>query len=404
MAFDDYIQPRPQPQDHDYPSRGSSRRPASPWLTPLLTVLVLCSLVFLGTRLWNVYKDHREAESRNIYGVPREVKARGDLAEIEKTNIAIYKNAKPSVVHITSLTVQRDEWNFSTQEVPEGTGSGFIWDKGGHVVTNYHVIKGADAAHVTLADHTTWRASPVGKAEDKDLAVLRIDAPKDKLFPIQLGTSSDLQVGQMAYAIGNPFGLDLTLTTGVISALDRQIQSVTKRTIKNVIQTDAAINPGNSGGPLLDSAGRLIGVNTAIYSPSGSNAGIGFAIPVDEVNRVVPQLIKNGKVERPGLGVKVAADQLAANLGVEKGALILKVFSASPAAKAGLRPTGWVRSGLSRRIRLGDVVVAIDDKPVKKANDFFDVLEQYKIGDTVTLTVLRDGEETQVNATLGSAD
>src|SRR5262249_4419728 len=212
-------------------------------------------------------------------------------------NIAIYKTAKPSVVHITSLTVQRDEWNFSTQEVPEGTGSGFVWDEGGHVVTNYHVIKDANAAHVTLADHTTWRASLVGAAADKDLAVLRIDAPKDKLVPIQIGSSSDLQVGQMVYAIGNPFGLDLTLTTGVVSALDRQIQSVTKRTIKNVIQTDAAINPGNSGGPLLDSAGRLIGVNTAIYSPSGSSAGIGFAIPVDEVNRVVPQLIKKGKLE-----------------------------------------------------------------------------------------------------------
>src|SRR5262249_32302035 len=172
--------------------------------------------------------------------------------------------------------------------------------------------KNAEAAHVTLADHTTWRASLVGAAPDKDLAVLRIDAPENKLVPILVGQSSNLQVGQMAYAIGNPFGLDLTLTTGVVSALNREIQSVTKRAIKNVIQTDAAINPGNSGGPLLDSAGRLIGINTAIYSPSGSNAGIGFALPVDEVNRVVPQLIKNGKLERPGLGVKIAQDQLAA--------------------------------------------------------------------------------------------
>jgi S1-C subfamily serine protease len=168
-----------------------------------------------------------------------------------------------------------------------------------------------------------------------------------------------------------------------------------------VIQTDAAINPGNSGGPLLDSAGRLIGVNTAIYSPSGSNAGIGFALPVDEVNRVVPQLIKKGKVERPGLGVKVAQDQLAADLGVEKGALIVNVSPQSPAAKAGLQPTRRTRSG---RIRLGDIVVAIDDKPVEKANDLFDVLEKYKIGDEVTLTILRDDEQKQVKATLGSAD
>ncbi len=229
--------------------------------------------------------------------------------------------------------------------MPEGTGSGFIWDEGGHIVTNYHVIKGADGAHVTLADHTTYRASLVGAAPDKDLAVLHIDAPKDKLVPIRIGNSTDLQVGQMAYAIGNPFGLDLTLTTGVISALGREIQSVTKRTIKNVIQTDAAINPGNSGGPLLDSAGRLIGVNTAIYSPSGSSAGIGFAIPVDEVNRVVPQLIKNGKVERPGLGVQVAHDQLARELGVQKGAVIVRAFRNSPAAKAGLRPTRRDSSG-----------------------------------------------------------
>jgi len=297
--------------------------------------------------------------------------------------------------------VQRDEWNFSTQEVPEGTGSSFVWDEGGHVVTNYHVIKGAGAAHVTLADHTTLRASLVGAAPDKDLAVLHIDAPKNKLVPIMVGKSSDLQVGQMAYAIGNPFGLDLTLTTGVISALDREIQSVTKRTIKNVIQTDAAINPGNSGGPLLDSAGRLIGINTAIYSPSGSSAGIGFALPVDEVNRVVPQLIKKGKLERPGLGVRLLADQNARELGVENGAVVLNVYHDGPADKAGLRPTRRTRSG---RISLGDVILAIDDKPIEKANDLFDVLEKYKIGDTVTLTILRDEKQTQVQATLGSAD
>ncbi|HEY7424752.1 MAG TPA: trypsin-like peptidase domain-containing protein [Gemmataceae bacterium] len=402
MAFDDnYIQPRPQPLPPEYPPHERSRRSRSPWLVPLLSVLVLCSLIFLGTRLWDVYKAHQEAESRNIYGVPREVKPRGDLSEVEKTNIAIYKQTKPSVVHITSLTVQRDEWTMNAQEVPEGTGSGFVWDKGGHVVTNYHVIKNAEAAHVTLADHTTWRASLVGAAPDKDLAVLRIDAPEGKLVPILVGTSSDLQVGQMVYAIGNPFGLDLTLTTGVVSALNREIQSVTKRAIKNVIQTDAAINPGNSGGPLLDSAGRLIGVNTAIYSPSGSNAGIGFALPVDEVNRVVPQLIKNGKLERPGLGVKIAQDQLAADLGVAKGALIVNVLPQGPAAKAGLRPT---KRTSSRHIHLGDVIVAIDDKPVEKANELFDVLEKYKIGDEVTLTLIRDGEQTQVKATLGSAD
>jgi S1-C subfamily serine protease len=397
MAFDDrYSWSHPQPATHE-----RSRRSASPWIIPLLTVLALCALLFLGTMLWREYKAHQEAQSRNIYGVPRAVTPRGELADVEKTNIEIYKRTKPSVVHITSLSVQRDEWNLNVQEVPEGTGSGFVWDQGGHIVTNYHVIKGAEAAHVTLADHTTWRASLVGAAPDKDLAVLHIDAPKDKLAPILVGKSSDLQVGQMAYAIGNPFGLDLTLTTGVISALGREIQSVTKRTIKNVIQTDAAINPGNSGGPLLDSAGRLIGINTAIYSPSGSNAGIGFALPVDEVNRVVPQLIKKGKLERPGLGVQILADQNARELGVDKGAVVLNVYRNGPGEKAGLRPTRQTRSG---RIRLGDVITAIDDKSIEKANDLFDALEKYKIGDSVTLTVLRDNEQTQVNATLGSAD
>jgi S1-C subfamily serine protease len=406
MAFEEeptWSQPQSTPPA--YPPRRPRRSSVSPWLTPLVTFLVMCGLLILGVLLWSEYRAYREAQDRNIYGVPREITARGDLSDLEKTNIAIYKKAKPSVVHITSIGIERDEWSLSVQEVPEGIGSGFVWDKGGHIVTNFHVIKDARAAHVTLADHTTWRASLVGAAPDKDLAVLHIDAPKSKLEPIAVGKSEDLQVGQMAYAIGNPFGLDLTFTTGVVSALGREIQSVTKRSIKNVIQTTADINPGNSGGPLLDSAGRLIGVTTAIYSPSGGNIGIGFAIPVDEVNRVVPQLIKKGKLERPGLGVRILEDQSARELGVNKGALIRDVYPNSPASRAGLRPTRRVRSGLSGRIRLGDIITAIDDNPVEKANDFFDILEKkYKIGDAVTLTVLRDGEEEKVQATLGSSD
>jgi S1-C subfamily serine protease len=402
MAFDDeYTWPRSEPPAHGYPPRNRKPPTASSWITPLLTLMALCGLLILGTLLWREYRAHRDAQARDFYGVPREITPRGDLSEIEKTNISIYKQSKPSVVHITSMSVERNEWTLSAQEVPEGTGSGFIWDKGGHIVTNYHVIRKADTAHVTLADHTAWRASLVGAAPDKDLAVLHIDAPADKLVPILVGQSSDLQVGQMAYAIGNPFGLDLTLTTGVISALGREIQSVTRRSIKNVIQTDAAINPGNSGGPLLDSAGRLIGVNTAIYSPSGSSAGIGFAIPVDEVNRVVSLLIKNGKLQRPSLGVQIVEDRMAREVGVEKGVLVLNVPPNSPAERAGLQPTRKTRTG---RIRLGDVIVAIDDKPVQKANDFFDILESYKIGDTVTLTVLRADEEVQLKATLGSSD
>lgn len=224
--------------------------------------------------------------------VPREVMLRGDLFEDEKRTIDLFKRSSPSAVHIT--TVGRPS-SRNPRQIPHGTGSGFIWDREGRVVTNYHVIRGAASAQVTLSDGSDWQARLVGGFPDKDLAVLVIDAPRDRLRPIPIGTSHDLQVGQKVFAIGNPFGLDRTLTTGIISALGREIESVTDQTIRDVIQTDAAINPGNSGGPLLDSAGRLIGVNTAIQSPSGASAGIGFAIPVDEVNRVVPQLIQQGK-------------------------------------------------------------------------------------------------------------
>jgi S1-C subfamily serine protease len=402
MAFaEDYGWPQQQPTPPAYPPRRPRQSSIPSCLVSLLTLFMLGGLLLLGTLLWREYKARQEAEARNIYGVPREIEPRGQLSDVEKTNIAIFKKAKPSVVHITSMGLERDFWSMNVQEVPEGTGSGFIWDEGGHVVTNYHVIRKASTAYVTLADHTTWRAAKVGEAGDKDLAVLHIDAPKSKLVPITLGKSEDLQVGQLTYAIGNPFGLDLTFTTGVVSALGREIQSATKRSIKNMIQTSAAINPGNSGGPLLDSAGRLIGVNTAIYSPSGGNIGIGFAIPVDEVNRVVPQLIKNGKLLRPGLGVQILEDRSAQELGVDKGAVVLNVYPNSPASRAGLRPTRLRPDG---GVRLGDVIIAIDDKPVEKANDFFDILEQYKIGDTVTLTVLRRGEEEKLQATLGSSD
>jgi S1-C subfamily serine protease len=332
---------------------------------------------------------------------PRAVTPRGELTDLEQTNIRIYKQARQSVVHITTVAVRSDYFRMNVQEVPEGTGSGFIWDETGHIITNFHVVRNADGANVTLSDQTTYKARLVGAAPEKDLAVLQINAPREKYRPILVGTSEDLQVGQLVYAIGNPFGLDQTLTTGVVSALGREIDSVRKGvTIKNVIQTDAAINPGNSGGPLLDSAGRLIGVNTAIYSPSGSSAGIGFAIPVDEVNRVVPQLIRHGKVTRPGLGVQVATDQLAKQLGVQ-GALIVRAMPNSPAHQAGLRSSYRDQDG---RIVLGDVIIAVDDRPVKKINDLFAHLEKYKVGDVVTLNLIRNGEKIQIKVTLGSVE
>ena len=328
--------------------------------------------------------------------VPRSIAARGELSTGEKSTIALFREASPSVVHITAIAVQRDLFTLNLYQIPEGTGSGFIWDNSGNIITNFHVIQNADAAQVTLADQSTWKARRVGVAPDKDLAVLRIDAPANKLRAIPVGTSKDLQVGQSVFAIGNPFGLDQSLTTGVISALGREIESVTRRPIQGVIQTDAAINPGNSGGPLLDSAGRLIGVNTAIYSPSGASAGIGFAIPVDTVNRIVPELIRSGKVTRPGMGIQIAEDQLAERLGV-MGVLVVEVVQGSAAAKAGLRPTRREASG---RVRLGDVITSIDGKKVESSNELFLILEKYKVGDSINVSLLRDGKAVQVKVTL----
>ena len=241
---------------------------------------------------------------RGGFRLPRgSVTPRGDLAEEEKATIAIFKQTSPSVVFITTLTERYDLRTQDTQETPQGTGSGFVWDDAGDIVTNFHVVRNASSARVTLADHGNYQAELVGVAPDYDLAVLRIHAPKEKLHPILLGTSHDLQVGQKVFAIGDPYGLDQTLTSGIVSALGRTIQSTTDTPIDNIIQIDAAINPGNSGGPLLDSAGRLIGVNTAIYSPSGSSAGIGCAIPVDTGNRLAPELIANGRFIRTSLGL-----------------------------------------------------------------------------------------------------
>jgi S1-C subfamily serine protease len=324
------------------------------------------------------------------------VTPRGDLAADEHATIELFRRASPSVVYITSLAIKRDIFSLNLFEIPQGAGSGFVWDQDGHIITNFHVIQEASGARVTLADHSVWDAQLVGTAPDQDLAVLYINAPQSQLQPIANGTSNDLQVGQKVFAIGNPFGLDQTLTTGIISALGREINAVTGRTISGVIQTDAAINPGNSGGPLLDSAGRLIGVNTAIYSPSGASTGIGFAVPVDTVNRVVPQLIRHGRVIRPGLGVRIADDATARRLGLQ-GVLIIQTEKGSAAEIAGLR--GTRRDGDGRLI-LGDVIVSINADPITASGDLLNVLEKYAVGTTVTVTVLREGTRVAVPATL----
>ena len=328
--------------------------------------------------------------------VPRPVTARGELLNDEKSTIALFRQASPAVVNITAIGVQRDLFTLNLYQIPQGTGSGFVWDNSGNVITNFHVIQNADAAQVTLADQSNWKARVVGVAPDKDLAVLRIDAPAKRLQPIPIGTSKDLQVGQSVYAIGNPFGLDQTLTTGVISALNREIESITRRPIQGVIQSDAAINPGNSGGPLLDSAGRLIGVNTAIYSPSGASAGIGFAIPVDTVNRIVPELIRSGRVTRPGLGIQIADEQIAQRLGVT-GVLVVDVARGSAASKAGIQPT---RRDADGRLRLGDIITTVDGKKVATPNDLYLLLEKYKVGEVVTISMLRDGKTVQAKVSL----
>ncbi|MDG2126114.1 MAG: trypsin-like peptidase domain-containing protein, partial [Verrucomicrobiales bacterium] len=270
----------------------------------------------------------------------------------------------------------------------------------GHIVTNYHVIRGAEAARITLSDQSVWDAELVGTAPDHDLAVLKIKAPADKLKPIRIGSSENLLVGQSVYAIGNPFGLDQTLTTGVISGLGREIESVTRRSIRGVIQTDAAINPGNSGGPLLDSSGRVIGVNTAIYSPSGAYAGVGFAVPADNVNRLVPQLITHGRVIRPALGITIANDQISRRLGVG-GVLVVNVSPNSGAEVAGLEPTRRTRSG---NVILGDVITAIDDEPVSSERNLFTILGEHDIGDTVSVTLKRSDGEKTVDVKLTSSE
>ncbi len=328
-------------------------------------------------------------------GEPRAITPRADLAQFEKTTIDIFQESSPSVVFITRFGSRIERRGFREYQVPEGgAGSGFVWDKAGHIVTNFHVVQGASQIKVTLADRSTWDATPVGGAADKDLAVIRIEAEPFRLKPIPLGTSDDLRVGQSVFAIGNPFGLDQTLTTGVVSATGRMIQSINGRMIEDVIQTDAAINPGNSGGPLLDSAGRLIGVNTQIVSESGSSSGIGFAVPVDTVNLVVPQLIEHGRVVRPQMGIVVLDEEKRQRFGL-RGVVIRSVQPGSGADKAGLRGFFYDDDG---ELVPGDIIIKINDKDVNSLDELLNRLEQFGGGDSVTVTYQRGDEvrETEV--------
>lgn len=329
-------------------------------------------------------------------GRPRPVTPPAELGADERATMTVFERATKSVVFIANTAIQRDPWSFNLFEVPQGSGTGFVWNKQGHLVTNFHVVYGADAITVTLADRTEHKAKVVGVDPDHDLAVLQIQVQEDALVPVTVGNSHDLRVGQKVLAIGNPFGLDHTLTTGVVSALGRTIKSLSNRTIEGVIQTDAAINPGNSGGPLLDSTGRLIGVNTQIVSPSGAFAGIGFAVPVDTVNRIVPELIKHGKLIRPGLGVSLVPDAIAKRWGI-KGLVIGKVSKGSGAERAGLR---GARETVTGRVEIGDVIVGVSGKAVETVDELMDVMEQHKVGDQVVVEYLRGNRRQQATVML----
>jgi 2-alkenal reductase len=329
---------------------------------------------------------------------PRTVTARGDLAPAERATVELFERVSPSVVHVFVRPSGRD---LVMQDDLDGeggggggaTGSGFIWDEAGHVVTNNHVVQGAAQSGrpvtIRLASGDIAPAEVVGTAPNYDLAVLRLGRVRQPPPPIAIGTSADLKVGQTTFAIGNPFGLDQTLTTGVVSALQRRLPTSEGREIADVIQTDAAINPGNSGGPLLDSAGRLIGVNTAIFSPSGASAGIGFAIPVDVVNRVVPQLIRNGRMPHPGIGIIAAQEAAAARAGIE-GIVVLRTLRGSPAAEAGLRGVNPNTGAI------GDVIVGVNGRPVRRLSDLTQELERAGVGQPVQLTIERGGRTTTV--------
>ncbi|HVV87166.1 MAG TPA: trypsin-like peptidase domain-containing protein [Kofleriaceae bacterium] len=374
-----------------YPPDGPPDRDGGAVTKVLAVLLLLCAAALVFT----VLRQRRGAPEIVYEPRPITIPA-GDLGADEKATIAVFQSVSPSVVHVTNIGLQRDAFTMDVTEIPQGTGTGFLWDEYGHVVTNFHVIQGASSTQVTLSDGNTYEGKVIGAAPDKDLAVVKIDAPPSKLAKIAVGTSSDLQVGQKVLAIGNPFGFDRTLTTGVISGLGRQIKSVTQRTITDVIQTDAPINPGNSGGPLLDSHGRLIGVNTAIYSPSGASAGIGFAIPVDTVNRIVPQLISNGKVIRPVMGINLAADQVAAQAHVQ-GALVYTVVPGGPAARAGIVGIGVTPDG---HLLLGDVIIKLDGTEITKGDDLYIALDKHKVGDHVKVEVVNNGRSRIVDVTL----
>lgn len=358
----------------------------------LKPIILLCLLVLSMLYLVETYTQSNKV-------ILKEPAPKQELYLDEKKTIKLFQEASPSVAFITTKVNVRDYWSRNIYTVPKGTGSGFIWDEKGHVVTNFHVIQGASEASIRFNDGKSYKASLIGVSPEHDLAVLKIFSILDKKPALKIGTSNDLQVGQKVFAIGNPFGLDYTLTSGIISALNRTLDTEENFVIENLIQTDAAINPGNSGGPLLDSSGRLIGVNTAIYSPSGASAGVGFAVPVDIVNKVISSIIANGKYQRPSIGI-VINDEL--NQMIQKqydiqGVVILEVKNNSAAQIAGLRGSKLDRFN---NIIVGDIITHIDNRQITSTSKFLNVLDEYKSGDTIKLHIIRKNEQYIVDVTL----
>ncbi len=348
--------------------------------------LLLAVIVTAG--LW--YGSNLVTNTLLVGNTQRSITPRGELAAFERTANDVFTSVAPSVVYI--FTQSQDRSMFGRDAVQEGTGSGFIWDRAGHIITNHHVIASASRVFVRFDTGAAARASIVGSSPDHDLAVLRVTRSAGNLEPIPIGRSDDLKIGQAVFAIGNPFGLSRTLTTGIVSALDRRLPTQSGREITGVIQTDAAINPGNSGGPLIDSAGRLIGVNTAIVSGTGSYSGIGFAVPVDTVNLIVPQIIARGRPARPGIGIQAASEALAAQLNVP-GVIVYAVTPGGPAESAGL-------IGLDEgQQRLGDVITAVNGNPVRTVSQLAAELAKVGVGKVATLTVVRDSQTREVNVT-----
>ena len=370
--------------------------------SPFLTLTLIAMVLFLVFQLREA-RQARVAQPTLPAAAARpqaaDTRAEPSVRTPRETEATVvYKRVSPSVVAVANNALVRRGlfFDFQIYEVPQGAGSGFVWDKKGHIVSNYHVVHQASTLTVTFPDGTQYDAKLVGIAPDYDLAVLKIDAPPDRLVPVAVAASRDLEVGQQVYAIGNPFGLDTTLSSGIVSALGRTITSMTDRKIHDVIQTDTAINPGNSGGPLLACCGRLIGVNTAILSPSGAYAGIGFAVPSDTVSRVVPQLIEKGRVTRAGLGVQLLPDHVTERAGLD-GVAVYAVFEQTPAARAGLTGLGLNRFG---ELVFGDIIVAVDGRAVATIEDVQAMLDPRQPGDRVGLTVSRAGKPREITLTL----